>query len=745
VADDPTALQGINVAGRDVVIREQHVYLPAPAPRYEFQLPPAIPDFVGRTRLVNKLVALLRKSANRVGGPPLVLAIAGQAGVGKTACAVRIAHRARRSFPFAQLYANLRGVEAQRADPFTVLGDFLQSLGVDGSALPKTLDGRSAMYRARLGGQRALVLLDNAADEAQVRPLLPGAAPSTVVVTSRSRLTSMEWARVFALDILNDDESITMLMQICGNVRAEGEIDSISRLVTLCGGLPLAIRISGARLAARPHMTISRLVQSMEREQDRLAVLRQGDLEVRASLALSYDGQSDCARRLFRLLGLVQAVDLTVEVAGALAEMRRSEAEEVVESLAEAHLIEIAGEGSDGRVRYRFHDLLRVFARERLGLEDSDEAQVAALERMIGLLLATARDANAAMEPGALPRTGPNAAKLWVDPDFRPTFHDSRQAIAWFTAERESLVTAVVQAEATGLCEHCWELADALPDFLELRGRWFDWRVTHEAGLRAARQAGNQHGIACMLRDLAEVYRFLGHSAEGQSCLEEAVRLYAGLGDRRNQADALRGNAIALRNANRIREAKTCLDRSLALFLEVNEPRGEAYTLVALADLYREGDALGEASAALARAVEVFEDLGYQLWRGTALCSLGDVQRRQGDYEAASATLLSAVELFRAWEDRQWLSYALLGLGEVYRDRDLLDEAFSAFAEAHQLAHELGEVQMRARLLTQIGLLHRRCGRPADAQACWSEALDALRWLNSPDTAEVEQLLAGTP
>jgi DNA-binding SARP family transcriptional activator len=341
------------------------------------QLPPDVDDFTGRESAVAEVQHLLEgERATAI----VISAIAGKAGVGKTALAVRLAHQLRPHFPDGQLYVDLRGAEAQALDPAEVLAGFLRALGVEGALIAEGLEERVRQYRSRLGDRRVLVVLDNAAAEAQVRPLLPASPGCATLVTSRARLSGLEAAHPMTLDVLEADQAVALLAKLAGPGRVAAEPGAAAAIVRLCGWLPLAVRIAGARLASRPHWRLALLAERLGDEWRRLDELKAGDLEVRASVALSYHGRNQEERRLFRLLGLLVAPSFPAWAAAALLGVEAAEAEGLLERLVDAQLVEAAGHDQAGQLRYRLHDLLRLFARERLQLEELPASQRASLK-----------------------------------------------------------------------------------------------------------------------------------------------------------------------------------------------------------------------------------------------------------------------------------------------------------------------------------------------------------------------------
>lgn len=344
------------------------------------QLPPDIVDFTGCDAQLAVIAQHLIAGADRSGMVP-VAAITGKAGVGKTALAIHAAHQLRAHFPHGQLYVDLRGAQAQPLDATQVLGRFLRALGVDTTAVPDDVEERAALYRSRLANRRLLILLDNAEDEQQLRPLLPATPSCAVLITSRPRLVGLSGAHRIELDIFEPDQAVELLAWIAGPQRVADELAAAQQIVRLCGFLPLAVRVAGVRLGARPHWRLARLAADLSDERRRLDELAFGDLAVRASLALSYQRLAEPARMAFRLLGLLDAPDFPARVCAALLDIPQAEAENVLDTLVDAQLLDPAGPDSAGAARYRCPDLLRVYARELVIAQEPVADRLAALER----------------------------------------------------------------------------------------------------------------------------------------------------------------------------------------------------------------------------------------------------------------------------------------------------------------------------------------------------------------------------
>ncbi|MGH3916566.1 MAG: BTAD domain-containing putative transcriptional regulator [Pseudonocardiaceae bacterium] len=350
----------------------------APAP--PAQLPPDITEFIGRDAELAGIAQHLLAGADRTGTAP-VTTITGKAGVGKTALAVHAAHQLRGHYPHGQLYVDLRGMQTRPLDAAQVLGRFLRAFGVDVTAVPDDVEERAALYRSRLANRRLLILLDNAADEQQLRPLLPATPGCAVLITSRTRLVGLSGTQRIELDVLEPEQAVELLAWVAGPQRVTDELAMAEEIVRLCGFLPLAVRIAGVRLSARQRWRLARLATDLTDECHRLDELTVNGLDVRASLALSYQSVDEAARRAFRRLGLLDAPDFPAWVCAALLDIPQSRAEDLMDALVDAQLLDITGLDDAGVPRYRYHDLLRVYARELVITEEPVADRLAALER----------------------------------------------------------------------------------------------------------------------------------------------------------------------------------------------------------------------------------------------------------------------------------------------------------------------------------------------------------------------------
>ena len=677
------------------------------------QLPPDIDDFTGRQAALAEVQRLLEaERATAI----VISAIAGKAGVGKTALAVHVAHRLRPRFPGGQLYVNLRGAEAQAFDPADVLAGFLRALGVEGALIAEGLEERVCQYRSRLADRRVLVLLDNAASEAQVRPLLPARPGCSVLVTSRVRLSGLEAAHPLTLDVLEADQAVALLARLAGPERVAAEPEAAAAIVRLCGLLPLALRIAGARLASRPDWRLALLAERLADERRRLDELRAGDLEVRASVALSYQGRGEPERRLFRLLGLLAAPSFPAWVAAALLDSESAEAEGLLERLVEA-----AGQDQAGQLRYRLHDLLRVYPRERLQLEEPTAAQRASLERVLQAYLALAERADALLQPSGVNHYGGDPARGRRD---HPTATIvQRDPLHWFEAEHASLVAAVDQGCDADIGNSGWRLATALVSFFGARAHWDDWQHTHTMALAAARRMSDRDAQGRLLGSLADLYVARYRFAEANSCLEQSLVAFRETGNRLGELQSLSAQGGIDRRQGRFGDAVVRLEQSLSGFRELGWQSGEAEVLFDLGEVHREQGRLDVAVVCVEQSLILMRAVGDRIWEAPILRSLGLTLCSQGRFGEAIACLEQSLALTRASGDQHGEGYVLQSLGEVRRMQGCLEDAGSCLEQSLALACATGDQAAEAYALCTLGDVRRQQSRLEETAGCLERSL----------------------
>ena len=508
----------------------QPVEVAVQKPRVPSLLPTDIADFTGRedqlSRIRRHLVAA--PGAGQRQAVPVVV-ITGKGGVGKTSIAVHAAHEAASQFPDGQLFADLHGAGSHQISPLQVLERFIRALGMSTSLIPEGLDERAEVYRNLIANRRVLIVLDDAVSESQVAPLLPGHGAAAVIITSRRRLAGLPGAIHVEVNIFAMDKSLDLLAHIAGEGRVQAEAQAAADIAECCGHLPLALRIAGARLSARPHWSVQQLGERLVDETCRLDELTHGDMGIRPSISLSYLGASQRAKQLFRRLALLDLPFFSGWMGAALLDLPIGEAEDLLDDLVNARLIETTGTGSGVHSHYRFHELIRVFAREQLAASESAAERKAALERVLGGLLYLAQEAQSRHYGGPYfvlhsdarrwPLPGWLVDALLIDP------------LEWYENERTVLVAGVLQAAQAAAVGLCWSLAVSAVTLFQSRTYLDDWQGTHEIALEAARKANDVRGQAAMLYSIGSLYIAQQRFDQARQVLADAARLFDDVGD----------------------------------------------------------------------------------------------------------------------------------------------------------------------------------------------------------------------
>lgn len=648
------------------------------------QLPAAVADFVGRDTALSRLNATFEQQASP--GAVRVVAVDGTPGIGKTTLAVRWSHMISEQFPDGQLFANLRGYDRHgpRAEPGDVLEDFLRSLGMPSVMIPPGVEKRAALLRSSLVGKKVLLVLDNAATSEQVLPLLPGASSCMVVVTTRNRLSGLvvrAGAARVTLDVLSAAEALGLFRTVVGCARVNAEEKSADVLARRCGYLPLALRVAAEHTALHPHHSLAELAHSLSNESGRLDVLSSEEETetVRAVFDWSYRELPTAEARMFRLLGLHSGPDIGIHAAAALADCSTVVAHRLLETLAGAHLLEEVSKD-----RYRFHDLLRVYAAERARHEGSDEDNQLAVRRLLEWYLHSAAAANDPLAPQrGLPDLGEHVTDV-VPVDFG----DYDAALAWCELEASNVVRAVEQAHQHGLAAVSWKLAAVNFNFYFLRKRWNSWTAAHSRGLQAAREAGDRLGEAWCLHNLGMPYAELRRFDEAQEHLAEAVRIRREIDDQWGLGWSLFAQGSICSELGRFEEACERFQEAIDVFAKTDFTYGVGTILAWLGTAYRKLGRYSEAKECLEKALGVFTDLRAPDGEGFALVRLGAAYQAWGEGATALEYLDRALILRREIGDR-WgqgealltQGHALLGDGQGEAARDSWHEAATIFDE----------------------------------------------------------------
>ncbi len=705
------------------------IEMPRPA-----QLPAAVPDFTGRTGLVRRLLALLRGEGAGEGVP--IAAMSGIGGVGKTTLAVHVAHLADDLFPDGQLYADLRGYGAEPTAPETALVAFLRALGIPMDVIPDGLAERSALFRSLLADRRMLVLLDNARDAEQVEHLLPGSAGCAAIITSRGKLADLPAARLIDLDVMEPEEALSLLSAVAGPERVAAERAAAMDVVAACGFLPLAVRIVAARLASRPSWTVASLVPRLADERRRLDEMKIGNLAVSATFALGY-GQLDARQaRAFRLLSLPAGSGISVFAAAAVLDLTPAEAEDVIESLVDASLLEAPAPG-----RYRFHDLLKLFARRQA--EDAEEpaARARALRRLLGFYLASAGAAHRLAYEGSA--IADNLTGLGVRGH---SFSSADEAVAWLSAESEDMFGAVAQvaAQAYESGEDLLAAADlllAMEPLLESGTNQRDFEQRTSALLTATRGAGKRRGELRCRYVLGRVLFGANRLAEAEAHFLVARTLGEETGDRIVLGETCNALAVVAGRRRRHTEALEWFDRATAVHRETGNPAGEA-----LASCYSARDHLGlgrpdDAIAAAERGLAVFSEIGSGAGVARARYHLGNVLSYVGRLNEAVVHHAECLAFFRASNQRVWEQRVCYRLAATFiaagRFAEAARHAEQALTVSREITHPYGEAQSLAALGKALAGL----GETGRGRQALVKALDIFTRLGSPEADDIRTLL----
>jgi DNA-binding SARP family transcriptional activator/Tfp pilus assembly protein PilF len=662
------------------------------------QLPTDIADFTGRGDQVRHLVDLLASAADVGTGAVRIALVAGYGGLGKTSLAVHAAHLVRDKFPDGQLYVDLLGATSHPLSPPDVLARFLRDLGVDGTQIPLDEAERAARYRTSLAGRRVLVVLDNARDAAQVRSLLPGSAPCAVLITTRSRMPDLASTKLVDLNVLDDDEALTLFTRVVGDRRAAAEPEATAELLDACAGLPLAIRICAARLAARSGWTIRTMANRLRDEHRRLDEMTAGDLAVRASFEVSFASLPAAARRgvdpaqAFRLLGLWTGASVSAAAAAALFGASDDDATDALERLVDFHLLESRGED-----RYKFHDLLKVYAAERAVADLPAEDRDAAVARLLGWYMRTAEAAAQAISRYryTMPLATDAAAAAAL------SFKSIGDALAWYDTERANLVAATGQASACGLHDVAWRLPAPLFTMFTRRGNWADCIATQRIAAQSARHAGNRQGEAWVLNNLGEALGKM-RNGEGVGYLEQALAIRHEIGDRRGEAQAANNLADALEALGRIDEALDMLHRALGLSREAGDRYNEGVALTNLGSVLLKLERAAEAVDYLEQAQRTFRDIDYTDGTGYALHILGRCYLSQGRYADAAEALRQALAGHRVAGSLHRQAVTLLLLSKALTRSGQAADARDALTQAATIFDRLGDADQAAQARTEL-------------------------------------------
>jgi tetratricopeptide (TPR) repeat protein len=664
------------------------------------QLPAGVSGFTGRTNQMAELDRLL--TADRITGTVVISALSGTAGIGKTALVVHWAHRVAERFPDGQLFIDLRGFgpSGQVVAPAEAVRRFLDALDVPPERIPVDLDAQAALYRSQMAGRQMLVVLDNARDSAQVRPLLPGAPTCLVVVTSRHQLSGLvaaDGAHLVDLDVLSVGEARDLLAQRLGTRRVAAEPGAVEEVIVRCARLPLALAVVAARAAARPRVAMQVLADELADARQRWEMLTGDDphSDVRAVFSWSYQALTPPAARLFRLLGLHPGPDIAAPAAASLTGLTADAVQPLLAELTRASLLTEPTPG-----RHTFHDLLRDYATQLATTIDTDGQRQAATGRILDHYLHTAHLADRQLDPAREPV--PLApARVGVTPE---QLRDLTQALGWFTAERPVLLAAIAYAAATGHDNHTWQLARAMQIFLHRRGHWHDWVAVAQAAVTATQRLADPTAATRTHRILALAYTQLGRLGDAHTQLRHALDLATRTGDQTQQA----------------------------------------HTQYDLGFLWQRREQPAQALYHARQALRQYRATGHQAGQARALNAIGWYHTRLGQHQQALTHCQQALALHQQLDDRDGQAATWDSLGQAHHRLGHHTNAVTCYQHALTLSRDLGDRYPETTTLTHLGDTYHDAGNTQAARDAWQQALTILDDLDHPDAVQVRAKLAGT-
>lgn len=699
---------------------------PAPTPPVPRQLPAPPPVFLGRLDRMSELSAYLteRPEAGR-----RTVFIRGAPGVGKSALALQVAHAVQSAFPDGQLYAHLRGTDARPLRPEQVLHQFLRALGAHPTSLPTELPELAAQYRSRLAGRRVLVVLDDAADEAQIRHLAPGDPGCAIMVTSRHALTSLGGARHVGLEVLTPETSRALLRQLIGAERVDQEPAATATLAELCGHMPLALQIAAAKLSVKTHWQVAQLVERLRDERGRLDELTLNDIGVRPSITYSYEALPPQAATLLALLAALGATDFAGWVAAPLLATGHPQASEVLDHLVTARLVEVRG-GTGSHTRYRLHDLIRIFARERLAAELAAAERADARRRLLRCWLHLATEAHRREYGGDhtilhsdvphWPVPAGVVESLLVEP------------MQWFQTEYENLVSAVTVAAQLECDDICWDLAVTSVTLFENSAHHDAWRDTHEVAMAAVQRTGNRRGQAALWYSLGGMALAQLRLADARADLTRALDWFQEVDDAHGRGLTLRDLASIDRLEGRYPQAQQRGEAALADLRQAGDRVAEAHVLRGLAQIHLDQGQLEPAEALLRDALLICTDLGVRRMTTQVQYRLGQVLLARRELTAAGTCFRAVLAAVDASRDTIGRANALLGIGTVHLGQQRYELANDVLGEALRAARRGGSRLVEGQSLLGIAEAALNTGELATAYRTVELAETAFREIGTP-------------
>jgi tetratricopeptide (TPR) repeat protein len=688
------------------------------------QLPADTSAFTGRVTELARLRALADLVASDISEGVVTTAIDGMAGVGKTALAIHAGHALSDRFPDGQLFLDLRGCSqgGTPREPADALAAVLRAFGIPPQQIPADLDERAALYRHRLAGTRTLIVLDNAAAEAQVRALLPGDRGCLVVVTSRKRLKALDDAHPVQLDVLPMADAVRLLREVAGRGRTEANDPLLEQIAVLCGRLPLALRIAAALVRSNSAWNLRRLADRLSdrRASHELEAFSDGDRQLTAVFDLSYQSLTDDQRGLFRRLGLVPGPDIDAHAAAALVDTDTAEAERLLQHLVDHNLLTEPAPG-----RYQMHDLASRHARDRTDRDDCAADRDGALRRLLHYYQHTAAFADAQISRHTRP--GP----LGAAPTCAPALPTPDAGRAWLRIERTNLLACIELAAGRGWDAAVIGLTAGSATLLRTDGPWPQALALHTEAVAAAERCGSQPDQAAAMTELGVARRLTGDYTGAARTLTQAMDLYRGLGIVRGEADAMIELGTLHRLIGDYPSATRDLEPTLKLYHDLHDLRGQANAMIELGVIRRLTGNYPDAAHDLKAALEIYRDLKDSRGQANALTRLGAMSYLTGDYTEAARDLDAALELYRGLSDRLGQANVLSRLGSLHYLTGDCPGATRDQEAALELYRGLGDRLGEAYALTELGIVRRRTGDYPAAAHDLGLALKLLRQIGS--------------
>jgi tetratricopeptide (TPR) repeat protein/transcriptional regulator with XRE-family HTH domain len=737
-------------------------------------LPRDAASFVGRELELAHLTEVLATDTAS-GGVVGIHAIDGMAGIGKTTFAVHAAHLLAPRFPDGQIFLRLHGHTPGHTpiNPADALAILLATVGVTPQQIPAEVEARAGLWRDRMSGKKVLLVLDDATSSDHVLPLLPSAAGTLVLVTSRRRLTALPEATPIALDILESAEATELFVRLTSRHDLRPSDLGVADVVRLCGYLPLAIGLMAGQLKHHRTWSVAELAAGLAAAQDRLATMRAENASIAAVFDLSYGELADRQQRLFRRLGLQPGADIDTYAAAALDGVDLSAASALLDDLYAHHLIDEPSRG-----RYRFHDLIREYAR-RLAAADERAMRDAATDRLLRYYLHTARAADRHLARRTPALDFPAITDMGLLP--APPLATVEEATGWMDAERLNLHAAVDYAALHDRSSYAISIPVVMHGFLRTYGHWDQALALYRTALATARRIGDRIGEALALNDLGDIQHLTGDYPAAEVSLSQALKIFRDIGNSlgeanaisylglvqhltgdypaaqaslsrglelyRNLGDAL-GEAVAFNDLGTVQyltgdyaAATTSQNQALKLYQDLDDRHGQASALAELGAVQLATGNYAAATASQEQALQLYRDLGHRWGQAYALNQLGDIQRLTEDYAAAAASQDRALQLYRDLAYRKGEAETLNSIGELSFERSFLVESHDRHQQALIIARAISSPLQEARALEGIADCRLHEGHVDDEAALLREALLIYRRINSPRARQVEAAL----